>query len=236
MKFSKSLIALSALMLASCSSSFRANAGASVTTYLVLSAVGQYSGPAKVEAKLPEKFLENVIVFEAEAGSALPGKDQISATSGAEFLSWVCYEGLGAPSVYEKVPEESGKILYAYFEGGDAGSVTPVEPGEDMTITVTDAPTWITNDGCVIFAWAWNAQGNGAWYSCTYGAGEKPTSFSFTVPGNSTGCLLARCAANTVTPDWNQKTDGPGKVYNKTGDITFVAGQTTYTSPNWVDA
>ena len=231
----KFLIPLLSLgMLASCALQANVALADNVnTTYLVLSSVGRYSGEMEVKEKFPDLFLENVILFKGAPGTALPTSEQITATSGVSFLNWVSYDGLGAPSVYTEVPKEDGKILYAYFEGGKGGSVGPVDPGQEVTYTLTGAPEWITDDGCVIFAWVWGNGENGAWADCVYGEGTKPTSFSFTVAHEMTGCLLARCAAGTTLPDWDQKTDGPGKVYNQTNDLTLTSGQYNYTCPEW---
>ena len=212
-------------------------------TYLVLSKGGQYSGGTVTE-KDDALFLENFVKFNGAAGSDLPGAAAVTSSSGAKFLAWVSYDGTGALTKHTKVPAKSGQILYAYFEGipiegGGEVDPTPTPPptptGETVTITVNNAPDWITNDGCVIFAWAWGASSTGAWYACTYGEGAKPTSFSITVPSDSTGCLLARCAGGTTTPDWKKATDGAGRVYNKSADITIASGTTTYTCPAWSD-
>lgn len=90
-------------------------------TYLVLSKVGRYEGNAGTE-KDDSRFLENFIAYDGAAGSALPGEDKVTATSGAKFAGWVSYEGTGALTYYTQVPEVSGKILYAYFEGNGSGS------------------------------------------------------------------------------------------------------------------
>jgi hypothetical protein len=45
--------------------------------------------------------------------------------------------------------------------------------------------------------------------------------------------LLARCAPNTTLPDWDNKTDYPGRVYNQTGDIILTSGTTTYACSSW---
>lgn len=92
-------------------------------TYLVLSKVGRYSG-GDVVAKDDTLFLENFIKFTGAPGTDLPGKDAITASSGAEFVSWVSYDGTGALTEHDKVPAQSGKILYAYFKG-TGGSPTP---------------------------------------------------------------------------------------------------------------
>ena len=53
--------------------------------------------------------------------------------------------------------------------------------------------------------------------------------------GSATGMLLVRCVSGTTVPNWKTKGDNPGRIYNKTGDITLSNGVTTYTSPSWSD-
>lgn len=240
MKHNIVLALASAALLCSCGNNSRQaaeqgivrQADSEFVTYLVLSKVGQYSGGTVTE-KDDTLFLENFVKFTEAAGSDLPGATAVTSSSGAKFLAWVSYDGTGALTKHTKVPAKSGQILYAYFEGGGEVDPTPTPSGETVTITVNNAPDWITNDGCVIFAWAWGASSNGAWYACTYGEGAKPTSFTITVPSDSTGCLLARCASGTTTPDWKKTTDGAGRVYNKSADITITSGTTIYTCPAW---
>ena len=46
---------------------------------------------------------------------------------------------------------------------------------------------------------------------------------------------MARCKAGTTQPNWEVHDDSEGRVYNKTENVRFVAGTTTYASPNWVE-
>ena len=213
-------------------------------TYLVLSKVGRYSG-GDVVAKDDTLFLENFIKFTGAGGTALPGKDVISATSGAEFVSWVAYEGTGALTEYTEVPMQSGKILYAYFKGTGStptpGPGPSPEPGETVTYTITGMPNWVGNDGACIFAWSWGGSEADAWTQVVLGpqgnggADAKELSGTITIPAGRTGFNLARCVAGTTQPNWTAKGDSEGRVYNKTGDVTITAGQTSYASPNWVE-
>ena len=89
-----------------------------VTVYLSLSKIGLYNG--EKGNNIQEKFLENAITLTAAPGSTLPGSDVITSTNtNAEFVSWLCYEGKGAPTEYTTVPNENGKILYANFAASD---------------------------------------------------------------------------------------------------------------------
>ena len=131
MKRTLLILASSFLMIAGCGYANAGRMAAKVqqaastnTVYLVLSKIGSYSGAQPVREKVESKFLENVIEFTAEIGAALPGADEITASSGAKFQSWVSYDGTGALTEYKTVPAEAGKILYAYF-ASDGGSITP---------------------------------------------------------------------------------------------------------------
>ena len=108
-------------------------------------------------------------------------------------------------------------------------------PTVGVTYTITALPEWITNDGCIIFAWTWGNGSEGAWSSCKMGEGEKPTTLSFNVDAERTGALLVRCKEGTTTPDWNQKEDAAGRIYNKTADMTLTSGTTSYKSAEWAE-
>lgn len=117
---------------------------------------------------------------------------------------------------------------------GEQGSGEQGQGGEETgqkTYTATGLPEWITNDGCVIFAWVWSPSDAGSWKSCTYG--EAPvTELTFKVDEDLTGFLLARCIAGTTQPNWEEKGDVPGRVYNQTNDVECVAGTYSY-APEW---
>ena len=100
-------------------------------------------------------------------------------------------------------------------------------PATVFTYTITDLPDWIQNDGCVIFAWYWSP---GAWKKVEF---DESGNASFTCGDELTGFLLARCHADTVTPDWAIKTDIAGRVYNQTEDINCTSGVYSYSCTNW---
>lgn len=211
------------------------NPDGTVTVYLDLGQIGLYEG--KKGQEYADKFLENAIQITGNPGDALPGADKITSTSGATFSNWMYYDEsgkTGAPTKYEVLPGFNC-ILLANWSGGSGeqgggggGGDTPIEG--DVTYTVNDMPAWVTNDNCVIFAWAWKAGASGAWYTCTY---TSTTSLTFTVDGEVAGFLLARCAAGTTTPDWSKTGDGAGRVYNQTEDVTCSAGVHTYSAASW---
>ena len=95
-----------------------------VTTYLVIGKNGRYNGEAGSD--FASLYLEYTVAFKAKPGEALPTADEVTTTvTGSTFRYWQAYDGGGALTKYEKVPNVRGKILYAYFSGGSG----EVEPG-----------------------------------------------------------------------------------------------------------
>ena len=194
------------------------------------------------------------VTFETNGGSAVAAqevKNGQHATkpadptkSGYTFDNWYVDTNFVTLFDFEKVEITADWTLYANWNvGGSGGEVTPdpvnpdpvnPDPTTGVTYTCTGLPDWITNDGCVIFAWAWEAGKEGSWKSCTYGT--PATSLTFEVDAELAGFLLARCAPGTTEPNWNATADGPGKVYNKTADITCTAGTHSYVCSAWQDA
>ena len=205
-----------------------------VTVYLVFGEYGKYQGEL-VSNKIPELFLEHVVAFQGKVGDALPGKTEVtSSVTNSEFVAWTAYNNDGKLTEYTKVPGVDKKILYASFSGGNGGTPsggsTPVDPPVgDITYTVTGLPTWIQNDGCVIFAWVWSANDGGSWRSLSYGSSNDAT---FKVSENLTGFLLARCASGTTTPSWSTS-EGPGRIYNQTENINCTSGTYSYACAEW---
>ena len=112
-----------------------------------------------------------------------------------------------------------------YQSGGD------VDPGEEVEYSCVDLPDWITNDGCVIFAWTWSGADVGSWHATAF---ISDTSLSFSHNGELNGFLLVRCVSGTTQPDWGIKSgDSVGRIYNKTADISCSAGVYEYSCPNW---
>ena len=206
------------------------NPDGTYTIYLNLGEIGLYEG--KKGQDFPSMFLENAIKISGKAGDALPGKDKITSTSGATFSNWMAYQGNGAPTRYDTIPAINNLILLANFTGG-SGTIVPPQPGEGYTYTCTGLPSWITDNDCVIFAWAWEEGKEGSWISCTYGEGNKPTELSFKVENEIAGFLLARCAAGTTTPNWAQEDNSAGRVYNKTANIDCTSGTYSYACSAW---
>ena len=210
-------------------------------TYLMMSRYGYLDdgqGGKTYGTTVEAKFYEYCIALKDEAGSKLPTPK--SDVNGATFRGWVQYNDKVYPDYVEEVPAKNGETLYAIFDGvSSGGGVTPTPtptptPGETTTWTVKDMPTWVTNDGCVIFAWAWQNGVDGKWYALSY---TSDTSATFVAPSDLAGMLLARCAADTTLPDWNNHESGPGRVYNQTTDVVVTSGTTEYSFPNemWIE-
>ena len=141
----------------------------------------------------------------------------------------------GGSSSSEESAESSDISSEDTSEDTSEGTSTPTG---SVIYTATDLPSWITDDGCKIFAWAWGGDaGQGAWIDLEYGEGEKPTTASFDAGSQElTGFLLARCQKDTVTPDWQEKGDKAGRVYNKSDDVNCVSGTYSYSCSHWMDA
>ena len=144
----------------------------------------------------------------------------------------------GTLSVYLKQWTDSYTfwITGAVASGSGEGQGSGGESGQqgEVTYSCTNLPDWITNDGCVIFAWVWSPNDAGSWKSCSYG--DPATEVTFVVGEELTGFLLARCAAGTTEPNWSETADVAGKVYNKTADIPCTAGQHSYECSSWQNA
>lgn len=105
----------------------------------------------------------------------------------------------------------------------------PEATSTDLTYTINALPDWIRDDDCLIFVWAWGGEaGIGKWYSTTF---VDTTSLTFEAPNDITGCLLVRCIAGTIKPEWSVKGDNPGRIYNQTENIDTISE--VMTSPEW---
>lgn len=112
------------------------------------------------------------------------------------------------------------------------GTIIDPKPDKEVIYTVTDLPSWIQADGCVIFAWVWGTTNPGEWLATKY---TGDTTLTFTTKGEITGMVLARCVVGTTTPSWelHDPINDPGRVYNQTEDIVVASGVTTYSCTSW---
>ena len=104
------------------------------------------------------------------------------------------------------------------------------EPGEMVTLSVNILDNFTWNDGVKIFVWVWGGSyGGGQWIPCS-GSG---TTVNFDITDDLTAFLLVRCHKDTVAPDWDAAAGSAGEIYNKTNDITYSSGQTSYNGVSW---
>ena len=130
----------------------------------------------------------------------------------------------------EITPDAEG--IYSVTITKNTRIVTSIVGNEERTYTVEGNPSWLRNDGCVIFGWVWEAGQNGEWVA----AELEGTTFSFKTNKELAGFLFVRCIAGTTNPNWDITTDTVGRVYNKTIDFICVPGKTTYNGANaWVN-
>ena len=122
------------------------------------------------------------------------------------------------------------------FKDGELVKVIHVEVKIfQATYTITALPEWITDDDCVIFAWIWGGSAaGGQWQELEFNLAGDEAHFTFN--DDITGMLLARCVKGTTTPDWTiESGDEPGRIYNKTTDISIIPGVTSYPVSEWVE-
>ncbi len=113
--------------------------------------------------------------------------------------------------------ENSGSSGGGTGSGGSGGSAMP----DSINVTADDF-TW--EGEAKIFAWVWKKGDGGSWVSCT-GSGK---SVKFNLPSGCDSFLLVRCPNKTTTPNWDVGGDIPGRIWNKTDDVTVNAGQSDY--------
>lgn len=208
-----------------------------VTTYLVIGENGRYKGqPGKDIASL---YLENTVEFIAKVGEDLPTKEDVTSTvNGSEFKYWQAYNGGGALTQYDKVPNARGKILYACFGGGE-GSVTPEPDPEVPTGNIT-----------LYFAFGveWTSPADEKVYMGTNNSPETFTTATKQADGSYKATVPFKGTVTLVNAYINQGGD-EGKYFHPTtgnvdynkmnsaiklGDVTVVDGGTyTITMTGW---
>ena len=199
----------------------------------------------------PDLSVTFTVTFDTAGGSTVPDqevnntsfatKPETPTKEGHTFDNWYADENHATVFDFEKVPITADWTIYANW----IQNVTPDDPDDPLgplppeesgvKYFVTGMPEWVTDDGCIIFAWAWEAGKDGSWVALTYGEGDKPTEASFVVDHELAGFLLARCKEGTTTPSWQEKDHVAGRVYNQTEDITVESGKTSYTCSAWKD-
>ena len=210
-----------------------------VDTYLVLSSVGLYKG--EKGKSIEDKMLENAIVFNALPGADLPTKEDVTTIEGSkgEFEGWVCYEGTGFPTVYTKVPETAGMVLYATFKngegsGGGGGGGSTVTPSQYTTIYLDatqklndENETWASGNAAVtMHVWSYTTGDNAMIKMNNLGNGFYSGDVDL---GKYTNVIFLRHAN-----DKEAKFEDGG-YWNKTGDLLFVADKNCFKITSWND-
>lgn len=204
-------------------------------TYLMMSKYGRLTidGNEIVGKDYAEKYLENVIIWESEDNGELPKKESVSSTvKDAVFRGWVRYNDNTYPEYLTTVPKENESIVSAIFDGPTGGGGSGGEES-NLTYTVNNLPSWIFDDSCIIFAWAFGGgAGAGIWVGLDY-TDTSHTAATFETYNNIDAFLLVRCIAGTQIPNWDERNDVPGRIYNQTNDILVSSSQTrVYGAPN----
>ena len=210
-----------------------------VNVYLVLSSIGLYNG--EKGKTIEDKMLENAIVFNALPGADLPTKDDVTTIEGSkgEFEGWVCYEGTGFPTVYTKVPETAGMVLYATFKngegsGGGGGGGSTVTPSQYTTIYLDatqklndENETWASGNAAVtMHVWSYTTGDNAMIKMNNLGNGFYSGDVDL---GKYTNVIFLRHAN-----DKEAKFEDGG-YWNKTGDLLFVADKNCFKITSWND-
>ena len=128
-------------------------------------------------------------------------------------------------------PIYEGKNFAIWEKGNQGVAPAPV----DLTITSSDY--WLWSDNAVLFAWVWGGETykEGAWVKATGSSTTTSSTINLTIMNDAEGFLFARCYKGTETPSWDLAGDVVGRIYNKCPNISFVKGQTKYTTDNFVE-
>lgn len=189
-KFTSIIIGLSLICLTGIASNRAIDenraSGDMVSTYLVLSPIGLYQGQEGQD--YPQLFIENSVKFDATVGSDLPDASEVTAIASSQgrFSSWVRYDGLGAPTKYDKVPNENGAILYANYTISDISLKSLSYSGTATKLTYdlnngesTFDPTGLTVTATFSDDSTSNVTGSVIWESLTPGMTFVEGSYSF---------------------------------------------------------
>ncbi len=101
----------------------RAGSGSHIT-YLMMSPYGQIeiNGEKVKGGDYEPKFYENCIIWESEAGGALPAASTVSSELyGVTFRGWFQYNDNIYPDKLEVVPAVNGSQVFAIFDGPTGG-------------------------------------------------------------------------------------------------------------------
>ena len=136
------------------------------------------------------------------------------------FAGWDHFPDVASAPPYTSYNDADLSEIVELKDDTSGGVTTTIE----LSVTVDD---WAWNDNVEIFAYVWkNGLSNGSWVQCS-GSG---TTVKLNFPSECNRFFLVRCPAGTTQPDWNATNDSPGQIYNKTPNITYVNGTTSYST------
>ena len=131
---------------------------------------------------------------------------------------------------WDHFPEGADAPLYTSYNDADLSEIVELDDTSDIETIIELSITvdsWAWNDYVEIFAYVWtNGLSNGSWVQCS-GSG---TTVKLDFPSKCNRFFLVRCPNGTTQPDWNATNDNPGQIYNKTPNITYVKGTTSYST------
>lgn len=131
---------------------------------------------------------------------------------------------------WDHFPDGASAPPYTSYNDADLSEIVELDDTSDIETTIELSITvddWAWNDYVEIFAYVWkNGLSNGSWVQCS-GSG---TTVKLDFPSKCNRFFLVRCPNGTTQPDWNATNDSPGQIYNKTPNITYVNGTTSYST------
>ena len=131
---------------------------------------------------------------------------------------------------WDHFPDVASAPPYTSYSDADLSEIVELDDTSDIETTIELSITvdsWAWNDYVEIFAYVWtNGLSNGSWVQCS-GSG---TTVKLDFPSKCNRFFLVRCPNGTTQPDWNATNDNPGQIYNKTPNITYVKGITSYST------
>lgn len=131
---------------------------------------------------------------------------------------------------WDHFPDGASAPPYTSYNDADLSEIVELDDTSDIETTIELSITvddWAWNDYVEIFAYVWtNGLSNGSWVQCS-GSG---TTVKLNFPSKCNRFFLVRCPNGTTQPDWNATNDNPGQIYNKTPNITYINGTTSYST------
>ena len=131
---------------------------------------------------------------------------------------------------WDHFPDVASAPPYTSYSDADLSEIVELDDTSDIETTIglsITVDSWAWNDYVEIFAYVWtNGLSNGSWVQCS-GSG---TTVKLDFPSKCNRFFLVRCPNGTTQPDWNATNDNPGQIYNKTPNITYINGTTSYST------